>query len=150
MKLKLFLAFSALLVGFLYILPPLFVKAHLEKSGQVFALNFDVYRDELFYLSRAREIYDGHFPPSDLYYNGKKPTVQNPLPSLILAGLIYLWKGNIVIAYLTAQFIFTPIIFLLLYILGKQLFQSPLWAIAFAYITVLTPMALRVLNFHGA
>ena len=150
MKFKIFLILSALLVGILYTGPQLLVKWHLGKNGREFALNFEVYRDELFYLSRAREVYDGHFPPSDLYFDEQKPTVQNPIPSLILGGLIGIFGGDVVTAYLIAEFIFAPLIFLLFYFLGKQLFKDPVWAISFAYIGILTPIALRILNFHGA
>lgn len=150
MKLKLFLLFSALLVGILYIAPPLLVRYHLEKDGRVFALNYEVYRDELLYLSRAREVYDGHFPASDLHFDEQLPTVQNPLPSLIMAGFMTLYGGNSIKAFLFAQFIFAAVIFLLFYLLGKILFESNFWAFFLAYTGVLTPIALRILNFHGA
>lgn len=149
-KLKLFLLVSALLVGILYIAPPLLVRYHLEKDGRVFALNYEVYRDELLYLSRAREVYDGHFPPSDLHFDEQPPTVQNPLPSLLMAGFMKLYNGNPTKAFLLAQFVFPAIIFLLFYLLGKTLFESNLWAFFLAYAGVLTPIALRILNFHGA
>ncbi len=150
MQLKVFIFASAILVGLLYVLPQLVVAKHLSNEGRYFALNFEVYRDELFYLTRAREVYDGHFPPLDPYFDEQNPNIQNPLPSGILAVLFTVFGGDPVRTFLTAEFIFSGIIFLLLYILGKQLFQSPLWAISFAYITILTPMALRILNFHGA
>ncbi|TSC89687.1 MAG: hypothetical protein G01um10143_177 [Parcubacteria group bacterium Gr01-1014_3] len=149
-KFNIFLVASAILVGLLYIAPPLIVKYHLQKDGRVFALNYEVYRDELFYLSRAREIYDGHFPPSDLHFDEQRPTVQNPIPSLILAGMIALTGGNIHTSYLIAQFVFTPIIFLLFYWLGTLLFKESHWAILFAFVGVLTPIAMRILNFNGA
>ncbi len=150
MKLKIFLVISAILIGSLYITPPLIIKYRLQKEGKVFALNYEIYRDELLYLSRAREIYDGHFPPSDLHFDEQRPTVQNPIPSLILAGMIALASGNVQVGYLIAQFIFTPMIFLIFYWLGKNLFESTTWAILFAYVGILTPIALRILNFHGA
>ncbi len=150
MKFNVLLAASAILVGLLYIAPPLIVKYHLQKDGRIFALNYEVYRDELFYLSRAREIYDGHFPPSDLHFDEQRPTVQNPVPSLILAGIVAIAGGNIHASYLIAQFIFTPIIFLLFYWLGMKLVNQKSWALLFAFIGVLTPIALRILNFNGA
>lgn len=149
-KLKLFLLFSALLVGLLYITPPLIVASHLAKIDSPFVLNFEIYRDELFYLARAREVYDGYFPPTDPYFDEQLPTIQNPLPSLILAGFIAVTGGNINAAYLLAQFVFAPLIFILFYWLGRLLFDSRIWTIFFAYAGVLTPIALRILNFHGA
>lgn len=150
MKFNVFLAVSAIFVGLLYIAPPLIVNYHLQKNGRVFALNYEVYRDELLYLSRAREIYDGHFPPSDLHFDEQRPTVQNPIPSLILAALIAIAGGNVHAGYLITQFIFAPMIFLIFYWLGKNLFGSAIWPVFFAYVGILTPIALRILNFHGA
>ncbi len=142
--------FSALLVGFLYIAPPLIIASHLRALGQPFVLTYSVHRDELFYMGRAREIYDGHFPPSDLFFDEQNPTPLNPIPSLIMATLLALAGGNANVAYLIAIFLFPAIIFLLFYWLGTKLFDSFAWAIFFAYVGVLTPIALRILNFDGA
>ncbi len=139
-----------MLVGFLYIAPPLIIAGHLRDLGQPFILNFNVHRDDLFYLGRAKEIYDGHFPPSDPFSDTQPPTVQNPLSSTIVAAFIWLTGGNVTTAYLLAQFILAPISFLIFYWLGQMLFKKFNWAILFAYIGVLTPIALRILNFNGA
>lgn len=141
---------SALLVGFLYIAPPLIIAGHLRALDQPFVLSYTVHRDELFYMGRAREIYDGHFPPSDLFFDEQKPTPLNPLPPLIMAALLALTGGNANAAYLAAIFIFPILIFLLFYWLGTKLFGSFVWVIFFAYVGALTPIALRILNFDGA
>lgn len=142
--------FSALLVGFLYIAPPLIIAGHLRALGQPFVLNYTVHRDELFYMGRAREIYDGHFPPADLFFDEQGSTPLNPLPSLVIAALLAITGGNANAAYLAAIFIFPALIFLLFYWLGTKIFGSFAWAIFFAYVGTLTPIALRILNFNGA
>lgn len=147
---KKILAASALLVGLLYIAPPLIITQHLRLAGQPLVLNYNIHRDELFYMSRAREIYDGRWPPSDPHFNEQTPTVLNPLPSLIMASFLAVFRGNATSAYLAAVFVFSAILFLLFYWLGKIIFKSFSWAILFAYVGILTPIALRILNFDGA
>ena len=107
---------AAFSVGVLFILPPLGIWNHFSENNQSldaaqdkpFALaTLSAYRDELYsYLPRAREIYDGHFPPAELSLDEQGPTPFNALPSLFLAGLIAIFGGNINLAYLAAQFIF--------------------------------------------
>ena len=147
---KTFLVVSAILVGLLYLAPPLIIAHHLNLAGQPLVLNYNAHRDELFYMSRAREIYDGHWPPSDPHFNEPTPTVLNSLPSLIMASFIAVFRGNATSAYLAAVFAFSAILFLLFYWLGKIIFGSFGWAIFFAYVGILTPIALRILNFDGA
>lgn len=141
---------SAVLVGILYISPPLLINYHLSQQGKPWLLNYEVHRDELIYMARAREVYDGHFPYSDSHFAQAQPTITNPLPSLIIAAFLWVAGGNSDYAYLVAIFVFSIIIFLLFYWLGKILFQSFSWALLFAYVGILTPIALRILNFDGA
>lgn len=145
------LAISSLVVGLLYILPPLIIARHLQKVGQPFVLNYNIHRDELIYMSRAKEVHDGHWPPTDLHFEEQAPTILNPIPPLIMAVFLYMFQGNATAAYLSAVFIFSMLIFLLLFWLGNYIFsKSFLWSIFFAYVGILTPMALRILNFDGA
>ncbi|GEM_PF-1066356 len=164
---------AAIFVGTLFILPPLGIWKHFAANNQPFDVapldkalgkqgkllrsaqgkpfvlgTLGAYRDELYsYLPRAREIYDGHFPPAELSLDKQGPTPFNALPSLALAGLITLFGGNINLAYLAAQFIFSAIIFILLYFLGKILFQSKSWAFFIAFTGALTPFLINVFNF---
>ncbi|MDP3764315.1 MAG: hypothetical protein Q8Q95_01710 [bacterium] len=137
---------GALLVGALYIGPPLFVKKHFEKSDNVFVLaQYKTYRDSLqAYLPRAREIYDGHFPPSELYGSPGAPTIQNLIPSTLFSVFIFLFKGNIDLAYLGAQFVFSGIIFTLFYVLGQIIFRSRVWSWFFSLTAVLSPIVLKL------
>ena len=142
---------SSLLVGILYILPPLVIKQQLETKEQSFILNYAVHRDELIYMNRAREIYDGHWPPVDLYFDDQGKTVLNAIPSSIMATFLTIFNGNVVTSYLAAIFIFSSITFLLFFLLGNILFnRSMAWSLFFAYVGILTPIALRILNFDGA
>ena len=149
-KKVLILSFSALVTGLLYILPPLVISQHLNAAQQVFVLNYNVHRDELIYMSRAREIYDGHWPPADPHFTEQTPTVLNPFPSLIMAGALKLFHGDPNLAYLALIFIISALLFLILFGLGRYLFGNSRWAMFFAYAAILTPMALRILNLDGA
>ena len=144
------LTLSSLAVGFLYILPPLLIAGHIESAGQPFILNYNVHRDELLYMSRAREVYDGHWPPADPHFTEQTPTVLNPFPSLIMAGALKLFHGDPNLAYLALIFIISALLFLILFGLGRYLFGNSRWAMFFAYAAILTPMALRILNLDGA
>lgn len=137
---------GALLIGALYMGPPLFIKKHFERSDNVFVLaQYKTYRDSLqAYLPRAREIYDGHFPPSELYDSPGAPTIQNIIPSLLFSIFIFLFKGNMDWAYLGVQFVFSGIIFALFYTLGQIIFRSRVWSLFFSLTAVLSPIALKL------
>lgn len=137
------LCLLTILVGLLYILPPLFVWRYINNFDEPFILaQLETYKDEIKdYLPRAREVYDGHFSPKDAYFEEQRPTVLNPLPSLLFSLFIFLFKGDINLAYLGAQFFLSGLIFLLFYFLGRCLFESKLWQIFFALVGVLTPLS---------
>ena len=141
--------FSSLLVGALYVAPPLVIAGHLRSHGAPYILSLENSRNDLAYLTWAREIYDGHFPPDDPFSEKSPPIIQNPVPSAILAGFLALAGGRIVPAYLLALFIFSQINFLMFYWLGRRLTGSALLALCFALVAVLTPISLRILNFDG-
>ncbi len=142
-------AFSSLLVGALYVAPPLLIAGHLRSEGAPYVLSLENSRNDLAYLTWAREIYDGRFPPEDPFSDTSPPIIQNPVPSAILAGFLALAGGKVVPAYLLALFVFSQINFLMFYWLGRRLTGSALLAICFALVAVLTPISLRILNFDG-
>ncbi len=137
---------SSLLVGWLYIGPPLMVRKNFVDSGHDFVLaQYKTYRDSMHvYLPRAREIYDGHYPPAELYDSNKRSTIQNLLPTTLFAAFVFLFKGNVDYAYLGAQFVFVGIIFALFYVLGRILFNSRWWALFFSLVAVLSPIPLKL------
>lgn len=143
------LVLASLLVGLLHIGPLLAISKHLAAQGQPFVFSYENYRNDLTYLTRAREVYDGHLPSSDPFADQSPPTLRNPIPSIILAVFLIPAGGNIFSAYLAALFVFSQLNFILFYLAGKRLFHSNLWAVAFALIAVLTPISLRILNFYG-
>lgn len=131
------------MVGVMYIAPPFLIWGHLNSAGKPFVLaQLSTYKDELtVYLPRAREVYDGHLLARDLYFNEPGPTVLNILPTWFFSIFIYLFSGNINLAYLSAQFFFIAVIFILLFRFGLFLFgNSKPWALFFGLTGVLTPM----------
>lgn len=140
---------AAVAVGFLFISPPLAIRNYFDAYGDKFVLaQLKTYRDELYlYIPRAREIYDGHFPPADLSRDQQDASPLNVLPSLVFAAFIFLAGGNINTAYLLVQFVFSAVIFILLYILGYLLCRSKPWALLLATLGTLTPILSGVLSF---
>lgn len=143
------LTLLSLLVGLLHIGPLWAISKHLASQGQPFVFSYENYRNDLTYLTRAREVYDGHWPSSDPFSDQSPPTLRNPIPSIILAAFFIPAGGKVFPAYLAALFIFSQINFVLFYLVGKRLFHSNLWALTFALIAALTPISLRIFNFHG-
>ncbi len=140
---------GAILVGLLYLGPPLAIAGHLAASGQPFLLTAEAHRTDLHYLTRGREIFDGHFPPSDPSLDVFLPSPLNLMPPLIIAAFLRLTGGDVVHAYLGMVAVFPAMTFLLFYALGRRLFPERLWAAAFAFIGTLTPIALRIFNFDS-
>lgn len=142
-----FLVFGcALLVGFLYIGPHLLIRSALVGSGQPYVLIQDAnYSDEInAYAPRAREVYDGHWPASDVYFESNLPSVFPALPSLFMGSFIYLAGGNINFAYLAALFVFTGAIFFIFYWLAKILVGNKWYSLVLALVGVLTPVAIHL------
>lgn len=129
-----------LLVGLLNVLPPFLIWLNTYNSGNLFLLAQQTnYKDEFFqYLPRAKEVFDGHFPPAGVYANETGLSPLNPLPPLIFSLFLRLFDGNINGAYLTAQFFFGSLIFLLFFVLGFVLFKSQSFALFFSLVGVLT------------
>jgi len=134
----------ALVVGILYVAPELLIWNKLASLDKPFVLiQLTHHGDEAYgTISRFREIYDGHFPPGDLYLDSNAPTPFGPLQIMpaLMAGFIALFGGNINVSYLVATFVLSPIVFLLFYWLGKVVTKNRLYAVFFALLGVLTPM----------
>lgn len=142
------IAFS---VGLLFILPPLALKHYTESEQKKFALiQLKTHRDEIYvYVPRAREVYDGHFIPSDVSLNNKQEFVSldNIIPPAIFALFMSFSKGNTTWAYLNLQFVLSAVIFVLFYIIGRLLFRSKSWSVFFALLGVLTPFISNIFAF---
>lgn len=139
----------ALAVGLAHVLPLLLIADAERKQGSAFVLSYENYRNDLTYLARAREVYDGHSPYSDPSLGSALPNPRNPIPSVLLAVFIALAGGNVVAGYMLALFALSQAIFSLCYALGAVLFGERSWAVAFALVASITPLIIRILNFHG-
>ncbi len=134
----------ALLVGILYVTPELLIWNKLHSLGKPYvAIQLTHHGDEAYgTISRFREIYDGHFPPGDLYFEGNSVTPFGPfqIMPLLMAAFIYLFGGNINLSYLFATFLLSPILFLLFYWLGKVITGNKIFSIFLSLLGVFTPM----------
>jgi len=137
-----------LLVSIFYGLPQFLIWKHQTANDQPFILSqFTEFNDEgYYYLQAAREAYDGHIPPKDFFFDRgeQKPVVFNPLPPIIFSSFIHL-TGDINTAYILANFILPPILFLILFFLGLLIFQkNRWWSLFFSFTAILTPIALNL------
>lgn len=138
------LAGLSLLVGVLYVAPELLIWKKLNDLGKPYvAIQLTHHGDEaLGTISRFREIYDGHFPPGDLFLDENAATPFGPIQimPLLMAGFIWLFGGNINVSYLAATFVLAPIVFLLFYWLGKVITGNRIYSVFFALLGVMTPV----------
>lgn len=134
----------ALLVGVLYIAPQIIIKMRVEGLGHKFILFqfIELADGGDAYFQFAREIYEGHFPPGDLFSDKNLPNIYPWLPPLFFGFLIKILK-DINLAYIAANFIFPALFFTLFYFLGQVIFKkNKLWSLFLALVAVLTPMPL--------
>lgn len=134
----------AILVGVLYVAPELLIWNKLASLDKPYvAIQLTHHGDEaLGTISRFREIYDGHFPPGDLFLDSNASTPFGPVPIMPLlgAGFIALFGGDLNVSYLAMTFLLAPIVFLLIYWLGKVITGNRLYALFFALLGVMTPI----------
>lgn len=140
----------SVVVGLLNILPPVLIGLYVFNSGNDFVLaQQESYRDEFFqYLPRIREVFDGHFPPRNVFSEDSGPTPLNPLPSALFSPFLFLFDGNLNHAYISAQFAFAVVIFLLFFWLGWLMVRSKLWAVFFALVGVLTQIPQLIFRYY--
>lgn len=138
----------ALAAGLLYALPQVLLKKAAEREGRFFVLpNLNHLSDDaLYYLPRAHEIYEGHFPSEINYpeYKDKAWFVFPPLPQMVTAGFLWLARGNVARAVIGLIFVFAVINFLCFYAVGVVLLRSRLGAAFLATLALLTHAALRM------
>ena len=127
----------ALFVGILYVAPHLFIWRYLSEQNQGYLLS--QFGDEIIaYIPSGHEVYDGHFPPADYFFDDLKLSLFPPIPPLIFASFILIFRGDVQLAYLAALFLFSGIIFTLFYIVGWKIFREKAWAIFFGFFSTLT------------
>lgn len=138
----------ALIVGLLYVLPQVLLQRAAEAEGRFFIVPHleHLGDDALYYLPRAREIYEGHFPSEVNFteYKDKAWFVLPPLPQMITAGFLWLNAGDVAGAMIGLLFVFGIINFLCFYAAGMVFLRSRLGAAALASAALLTHAALRL------
>lgn len=130
----------------LYALPQFLIAKEVRDNGNTFILSQFTYLHDGgdAYIQYAREIVDGNFPPADLFFDNNTPNIFLPLPPLLLAGLIFLFK-DVSIAYMVASFLFSSILFLMFCFLGWLIFEkNKLLSIFMGLVGTLTPIAIHL------
>lgn len=126
----------ALLVGLLSVAPQLLIWKNLSSANLPYVpVQLNDYSSDVahFYLPRARDVADGHFPP--------EPRLLNPLPPLLAGSLIALFD-NTNIGYLAAIFLFSSLLFIVFYFLGHIVTRDKLWSYFVGFLGSLTPAVL--------
>src|SRR3989344_4233947 len=130
---------GAILVGIFYVAPQILICKNVAAAGkscQIF--QFLTHNDESKGdFNRAREVYDGHFPPNDLFADESKPIILNPFPPLLFSSFFWMFGNNINLVYGSAEFLLAAIIFVLLYFLGWTITKSRLWSLFFGFLGAL-------------
>ncbi len=134
---------SAALTGLLFAGPLFFIQRAVESRDLTFlASQYTTETNELeMDLPRAREIYDGHWPPAELFAEASYLSPLNPLPVLLLAVPMWLSGGDINSAYILNQLIFGAAMFLVFYFLGLMITRKFWWSWFFGFLGALTPLA---------
>lgn len=137
--------FCVLLVGLLYAAPQFLIKRAVESSGRTFVLaQFTQLHDGGdAYFQFAREVADGHFPPGDLFFDYQAPNIYPPLPPLIFGAFVWVFGGNVTLAYLWASLILPAALFLFFFWIGWLITDKNFrWALFSGFVGILTPIAL--------
>ncbi len=139
----LLLAVLAFGVAGLYVAPSLFACRSLETAGEPCVLiQITTHGDEAYaYLPRAREVYDGRFPPNELHFDDSRPSVMPVLPPAAVAAFIWFAGGDSQAGYLAATFVFAAALFILFTLLGYAITRQKLWALFLGFVGSLTPIS---------
>lgn len=137
------LAAFALFLALLLFLPGAFLERAVRNSGNEFAVAQMTHHGDtaIFYLPRAREVIDGHFPALDLHVPANKLTlfVWPPGPQVFFAAFLRLFQ-DVSHAWMAAGFIFTLVNFSLFYWLGREFIRWRPASLFLAVISVFTPI----------
>ena len=136
----------AVTVGGLYAAPQWLIRQAVLEQELPFVLSQFVYLHDGgdAYFQLAREVVDGRFPPYDIFFDGTKPNVSTPLPALLLAGILFIFK-DINLAYIATNFLFSAVLFLLFLLLGWVAFNgNKIWSVFMGLVGTLTPIAIHL------
>ncbi|MEK7640491.1 MAG: hypothetical protein AAB389_00645 [Patescibacteria group bacterium] len=143
---KIFISILAIFVGLLYVAPQLLIRRKLIADGKPFVLSQFFYTsDEAHnYLQRNREVYDGGFPPKDLFFDGDRPNIFPILPAIIFTPYIWFFS-DLNLAYLALSFDLSALMFLAFFGLGWVISEKKyLWSIFLGLFGALTPAAIHM------
>ncbi|MDP3764345.1 MAG: hypothetical protein Q8Q95_01860 [bacterium] len=146
MRYSILVVILAITVGGLYATPQLFIRQAVVEQELPFILSqfINLHDGGDAYFQFAREVVDGHFPPSNIFFDYRTPNIFPYLSSLFLASIIFLFR-DINIAYIVANFLFSSILFLLFLFLGWVVFnKNKAWSIFMGLVGTLTPMAIHL------
>ena len=141
---------SAILTGVLYSAPQVFIWKKLKALDKPYlAVQYITRNDEVKGdITKAREIFDGHFPPSELSFDPRGTAVAPFVPYLLFGFLIFLAQGSINLAFILANFIFASLIFGAVYFLGRVVIKNRWWSLFLAFLGTLTPILMSYYNLY--
>lgn len=147
------LPFLIILISLIYGFPHVLLISRLGANYTPLALTGEsrIARDEAFaYAPEVNYILKGHFFLKDAYVteyaNYPTPFMGESAPSLVFALLAKL-TGSVENAFIAADFIFPPIIFVLLYIITNKFVKNKLYSAAVAFLTVIARDFIAVIPF---
>lgn len=143
MRQKVLISFFIVLVSLIYGLPNIILTAKLGEDYNPLVITSlsPIARDEAFaYAPFVNHILKGNFFVRDTYVyeyeNFPTPYIGETAPALVFAFLSKL-TGSIRNAFITADFIFPPIIFLMLYFVSRKLIENHFYAMAISFLAVI-------------
>lgn len=150
---KILISVTILLVSIIYGLPNLLLAFKLgdNYAPLVISKNSPIARDETYaYAPQVKHILEGNLTVQDIlveeYKNHPTPFLGETLPAQIFA-LLALITGSIPKAFVAADFIFPPIIFLSLFLLSRILIKDQLLALAAALVATISRDLIAVLPY---
>lgn len=150
---KILVSLTILLVSVIYGLPNLLLAFKLgnDYAPLVITKNSPIARDEAYaYAPQVKHILEGNFTVGDIlveeYKNYPTPFLGETLPAQIFA-LLAAVTGSIPKAFVAADFIFPPIIFLLLFLFSRILIKDQLLALAVALVATISRDLIAVLPY---
>lgn len=139
---------SAILVSIFYAAPQLLIWSHLSDLEKNYEAVQITHRGDITqtYLPRAREVYDGYFPPTDIHISSPAGlfTVMPAIPPLVFSLILKLAQGNINVSFILAELIFPATIFIFAYALGVYFIKNKMWALLFSFFWTLTPLSMHL------
>lgn len=141
---KLLISLLIILVSIIYGLPNIVLLSKLgeDYTPLVISGGSPIARDEAFaYAPFVNYILKGHFFLKEAYVleyaNFPTPYIGETVPSLIIAALAKM-TGSIERAFIVGDFIFPPIIFILIYSIGRQFIKNKLFCASASFLTVIS------------